>query len=106
MKVALYTLQCIQSTHDYEILFTSESVAPMHSYIHLPPSTDVAPYTNAIPPTPVTSSTLSSYSDVCWGLQIGSTVAGSTLLQLFKFCNMGGGIVFRNDGPLGWHGKC
>jgi len=40
MKGALYALHYIHSTHDYGISFTSDSVAPMHSYIHFPPSTD------------------------------------------------------------------
>ncbi len=65
MKAALYTLHYIHSTHDYGISFTSDSVAPMHSYIHYPPSTNVKVYTNAIPPTPVNSATLSSYSSAC-----------------------------------------
>jgi len=41
MKAALYALHYIHSTHDYGISFTSDSVAPMHSYIHFPPSSDV-----------------------------------------------------------------
>ncbi len=84
MKAALYALHYIHSTHDYGISFTSDSVAPMHSYIHFPPSTDIEAYTDALPPTPTTSSTLSSYSDACWGSQIGNAVADGTLLPLFK----------------------
>jgi len=102
MKAALYALHYIHSTHDYGISFTSNSVAPMHCYIHFPPSTDVEAYSNAIPLTPATSSTLSSYSNACWGSQIGSAVAEGTLLPLFKFWSMSGGIIFRNGGPLGW----
>ena len=55
-----------------------------------------------MPPTPTTSSTLSSYSDACWGSQIGNAVADGTLLPLFKFRSMSGGIVFRTGGPVGW----
>ena len=29
-------------------------------------------------------------------------VADGTLLPLFKFRSMSGGIVFRNGGPVGW----
>ena len=105
MKAALYALHYIHSTHDYGISFTSEAMAPMHCYIHFPPSTDVEAYTDAIPPTPETSSTLSSYSDACWGSQIGSAISDGTLLPLFKFRSMSGGIVFRNGGPLGWLGE-
>jgi hypothetical protein len=37
MKAALYALHYIHSTYDYGISFTSDSVAPMHCYIHFPP---------------------------------------------------------------------
>jgi hypothetical protein len=78
----------------------------MHSFIHYPPSTDVKAYNNATPPKPTNSSILSSYSNACWGSQIGSVVADGTLLPLFKFRSMSGGIVFKNGGPLGWLSEC
>jgi hypothetical protein len=77
----------------------------MHSYVHYPPSTNIEAYEDAIPLTPTNSSTLSAYSDACWGLQIGSVVANGTLLPLFKFCSMNSGIVFKNGGPIGWLGE-
>jgi hypothetical protein len=106
MKAVLYALHYIHSTHDYGISFTSDSVAPMHSYIHFPPSTDVKAYTGALPPTLTNSSTLSSYSDACKGSQIGNAVADGTLLPLFKFRSMTGGIIFGTGGPVGWLGEC
>jgi hypothetical protein len=78
----------------------------MHSYIHFSPSTDVEAYTAALPPTLTNSSTLSSYSDVCWGLQIGNVVADGTLLPLFIFRSMTGEIIFWTGGPVGWLGEC
>ena len=105
MKAALYVLQYIHSTHDYGICFTLDDVEPMHSYIHYPPATNVEAYDNALPPSPGRSDTLSTYSDACWGLQLGSAVAYGTLLLLFKFCSMSGGIIFRNGGPLSWLGE-
>jgi hypothetical protein len=86
--------------------FTSKDLAPMSCFIHYPPSTDVEAYTDVIPPTAATFSTLSSYSDACWGSQIGSVVADGTLLPLFKFQSMSGGIDFKNVRPLGWLGNC
>jgi hypothetical protein len=106
MKAALYVLHYIHSTHGYGISYTSDSVAPMHCYIHFPPSTDVEAYTDALPPKSSNSSTLSSYSDACWGSQVGSAVADGTLLPLFKFRSMSGGIVFRTGGPVGWLAEC
>ncbi len=78
----------------------------MHCYVHFPPETDVEAYTDAIPPTPAMSSTLSFYSNACWGSQIGSAVSDGTLLPLFKFQSMSGGIVFWNGRPLGWLSEC
>jgi hypothetical protein len=74
----------------------------MHSFIHYPPSTDVEAYQDATPPQSHNSSTLTSYSNACWGSQIGSPIVDGTLLPLFKFRSMSGGIVFKNGGPLGW----
>jgi hypothetical protein len=105
MKAALYALHYIHSTHDYGISFTSEDMAPMHSYVHYPPLTNVEAYTDAILSTPTNSSTLLAYSDACGGSQIGSAVADGTLLPLFKFRSMNGSIVFKNGGPLGWLGE-
>jgi hypothetical protein len=105
MKAGLYALHYIHSTFDFGISFTSDLVAPMHLYIHHPPSTDIEAYTNAVPPMPTTSPTISTYSDACWGSQIGSVVVEGTLLPLFKFCSMNGGIVFCNGGPISWPGK-
>jgi hypothetical protein len=82
MKVALYALHYTHSTFDFKISFTSDSMAPMHSYIHHPSSTDVEAYIDTVPPTPTTSPTISAYSDACWGSQIGSAMAEGTLLPL------------------------
>jgi hypothetical protein len=92
MKAALYALHYINSMHNYSTSFTSDNIGAMHSFIHYLPSTNVKAYNNATPPKPTNSSTLSSDSDACWGLQIGSA--------------MSGGIVFKNGGPLGWLSKC
>jgi hypothetical protein len=35
-------------------------------------------------------------------MQTGSAVSDGTLLPLFKFRSIRGGIVFKNGGPLGW----
>ncbi len=107
MKAALYALHYIHSTHDYMISFTSDALAPMHSYIHFPLSSDTKAYTNAISPKLHSNlSTLSTYADPCWGSQIGNAMADGTLLPLLKFRSMSGGIIFCNGSPLGWLSKC
>jgi hypothetical protein len=66
----------------------------------------VEAYRNAIPPHLHNSSGLSSYSNACWGSQIGKAVTEGTLLLLFKFRSISGGIVFKNGGLLGWLSEC
>jgi len=105
MKAALYVLHYIHLTHYYGISFTSEDTAPMHSYVHYPPSSDVEACDDVIPLKLESLNTISAYSNACWGSQLGSLVANGTLLLLFKFCSMNGGIVFKNGGPLGWLGE-
>jgi hypothetical protein len=100
MKVALYALHYIHSTHDYGITFTSSITSPIHTYVHFPDSLDVKAYTDAIPPSRITCAPLTAYSHACWGSQIGSAVCDGTLLPLFKFRSMSGGIVFCQGGPL------
>jgi hypothetical protein len=51
MKAALYALHYVHSNFNYGISFTSDAMAPMHSYIHHPPLTDVEAYKDAMPPT-------------------------------------------------------
>ena len=66
---------------------------------------DVKAYTDALPPTLTNSFTLLFYSDVCWGSQIGNAVADGTLLHLFKFRSMTGGIIFWTGSPVSWLGE-
>jgi hypothetical protein len=77
----------------------------MHSFIHYPPSMDVEAFRDATLLKSHDSSTLTSYINACWDLQIGSAIANGTFLLLFKFKSMSGSIVFKNGGPLGWLSK-
>jgi hypothetical protein len=102
MKSALYVLHYIHSAYNYGISYTSRDIAPMHSYIPYPPSTDVEAYTDSTPPKLLTTRTLLACSDGCWGLQISNAVAEGTLLPLFKFQSMNGGSIFKNGSPIRW----
>jgi hypothetical protein len=102
MRAAIYALHYIHSTHDYGITFTSSITSPIHTYVHFPDSSDVEAYTDAIPPSRTKCAPLTSYSDANWGSQLGSAVRDGTLLPLFKFRSMSGGVVFRQGGPLSW----
>jgi hypothetical protein len=102
MKAGLHVLHYIHSTHDFGIHFTSSSTEPVHTFVHFPDSSDVEAYKDAKPPSPLHQSPLTSYSDACWGSQIGSAVRDGTLLPLFKCRSMSGGIIFRQGGPVAW----
>jgi hypothetical protein len=102
MKAALYALHYVHSTYDYGITFTSSITSPIHTYVHFPTPTDVEAYTDATPPSQTNCAPLTTYSDACWGSQIGSAVRDGTLLPLFKFRSMSGGVVFWQGRPLSW----
>eukprot|EP00970_Alexandrium_tamarense_P009299 scaffold1836_cov204-Alexandrium_tamarense.AAC.45 len=102
MKAALHALHYIHSTHDYGINFTSENRHPLHTYLHFPDSLDTEAYLDATPPKPGMESKLTTYSDACWGSQIGNAVREGTLLPLFKLRRMSGAIMFRSGRPIAW----
>jgi hypothetical protein len=102
MKAAFHVLHYIHSTHDHGIHYTSLATDPVHTFVRFPDSLDVEAYTDAKPPSPSHSSPLISYSDVCWGSQIGSAIHEGTLLLLFKCRSTSGGIIFRQGGPIAW----
>jgi hypothetical protein len=106
LKAALYTLHYVHSTYDYGITFTSKSQLPLHTYLHFPDSSDIEAYDDAHPPLPGTTNKLTTYSDACWGSQVGNAVKAGTLLPLFKFRSMSGCISFRMGGPITWKAIC
>ena len=100
MKAALCVLRYIHSTHDYGISFTSKDKQPIHTLLHFPDSSDAEAYDDATPPRPNSGHKLTTYSDACWGSQIGNAIKEGTLLPLFKFRSMSGAIVFCMGGPI------
>ena len=73
-NAALYVLHYIHSTIDYGFTFTSKTQLPLHTFMSFPPSSDTEAYTDAIPPTPAQHHRLSTYSDACWGSQLGNAI--------------------------------
>jgi hypothetical protein len=102
MKAALHALHYIHSTHDFGIHFTLLATDPVHTFVHFSDSSDIEAYTDAKLPSPSHQSPLTSYSNACWGSQIGSAVRDGTLLPLFKCRSMSGGIIFCQGGPIAW----
>jgi hypothetical protein len=104
MKSALYALQYVHSTHDMGIYFSSRRRQPLHSYLHHPDASDAEAYDDALPPPPHRLGRLTTYSDACWGSQLGNSVSPGTSIPLFKFRSMSGAVVFRMSGPVAWLG--
>jgi hypothetical protein len=102
LNAALYVLHYIHSTINYGITFSSKENAPLHTYMTFPHSSDTEAYTDAIPPHPDHHHHLTTYSDACWGSQIGNAIRDGIQLPLFKFHSMSGAIIFRSGGPITW----
>jgi hypothetical protein len=65
-------------------------------------SSDTEAYDDALPPKTDQHHRLTTYSDACWGSQIGNAICEGIQLPLFKFCSMSGAIIFRSGGPITW----
>ena len=102
LNAALYVLHYIHSTIDYGFAFSSEEKAPLHTYMSYPHSSDTEAYSDALPPRPDSHHRLTTYSDACWGSQIGNAIREGIQLPLFKFRSMSGAIIFRSGGPITW----
>ena len=103
-NAALYALHYIHSTIDYGIMFMSAECGPLHTCMSFPASSDTEAYTDAIPPSTAQHHRLTTYSDACWGSQLGNAVREGVQLPLFKFRSMSGAIVMRSGGPIAWKG--
>ena len=101
-NAALYVLHYIHSTIDYGFTFTSKERAPLHTFMSFPTPSDTEAYSDALPPSPDQHHRLSTYSDACWGSQLGNAVREGIQLPLFKFRSMSGAIAMRSGGPITW----
>jgi hypothetical protein len=101
-NAALDALNYIHSTIDYGFKFTSKEREPLHRFMSFPPPSDTEAYTNAIPPFKDQYHRLTTYSDWCWGSQLGNAVREGIQLPLFKFCSMSSAIVMCSGGPIAW----
>jgi hypothetical protein len=101
-NATLYVLPYIYSTINYGITFTSKESPALHAYMLYPHASDTAAYTDALPPKPHQHHRLTTYSDTCWGSQLGNAVQEGIQLPLFKFRSMSSAIVMRSGGPISW----
>jgi hypothetical protein len=73
-NAALYLLHYIHSTIDYGFTFTSNDRAPLHTFMSFSLPSDTEAYSDALPPLPDQHHCLSTYSDACWGSQLGNAI--------------------------------
>jgi hypothetical protein len=85
LNAALYVLHYIHSTIDYSFTFSSKATVPLHTNMLFPYHYDTEAYEDAVPPKPGNHHRLTTYSNACWGLQIGNAIQAGIQLPLFKF---------------------
>jgi hypothetical protein len=82
---ALYLLHYIHSTIDYGITFMSTEASPLHAYMFYPHASDIEAYSNTIPPKHHQHHCLTTYSNACWGSQLGNAIHEG--IQLCPYSN-------------------
>ncbi len=83
-SAALNILHYIHSTIDYRITFTSKESASFHTYMLFLHSSDTEAWHNAIPPLTYQHHQLTTYSNACWGSQLGNTNREGTHRSNFR----------------------
>jgi hypothetical protein len=102
MDAAIYAIKYIRQTVDYGIAFHSSSPPLAEGFIHFPFHHDMEAFSDALPPSAAQHSELTSYSDACWGSQLGNMEHANEEIELFKLRSMSGYIVLRAGGPIAW----
>ena len=98
----LYVLHYIHSTHNYGISFSSRTQESIHMYPYHPDVLDTETFTDAVPPKKGREHHLTTYSDACWGSQIGNAIPHGVAPPLFKLHSMSDAILYRMGGPIAW----
>ncbi len=76
--------------------------ALLHTYMAFLHSSNTEAYVDAIPSKTDQHHRLTTYSDACWGSQIGNAIREGIQLPLFRFRSMRGAIIFRLGSPITW----
>jgi hypothetical protein len=67
-----------------------------------PHTSDTEAYMDTLHPKTDQHHRLTTYSNACWGSQLGNAVQEGIQLPLFKFRSMIGAIVMHSGGPVSW----
>ena len=90
---SIYALRYALSTLSHGIAFSSDAPAIMEAFFRFPKSNNAETYSNATPPLASEKHEITSYSDACWGNQVGNTVPDGTELDLFTYISMSVHII-------------
>ena len=101
-KAALNSLRYLVSTSSFGIVYHSDAPTFTKSFLQFPPHHDSEAYLDATPTHPDKSHDSTSYSDACWGIDIGNSIPDGTELPLFKFRSMSGHNITLCGGPFSW----
>ena len=77
-EAALNALRYLVNTSSFGISYHSGAPTFTKSFVHFPPHHNMEAYTGATPPRPDKYHESTSYSDACWGSQIGKSVPDGT----------------------------
>jgi hypothetical protein len=73
LDAAIYAVKYLHHTVEYGIAFHSSAQPTASGYIHFPFHHDLEAYSDALPPSAMEHNRLTSYSDACWGSQLGNS---------------------------------
>ena len=85
---------------NYGFTFTSVEKVPLHTYMTFPLSSNTEACVDALPPRTDQHHHFTTYSDACWGFQIGNAIHEGIQPPLFKFHSMSGAIISILAVPL------
>ncbi len=99
-NVTLYVLHYVHSTINYGIMFASKESPALHAYMLYQHASDTKAYMDALPPKLDQHHHLTTYSNACWGSQLGNAIWEGIQLPLFKFRSMSRAIFMRSGGSI------
>ncbi len=102
LNAALYMLHYIHLTINYRFTFSPKATLPIHMYKSFPHRSDTEAHEDMVPLTDGYHHCLTTYSDGCWGSQIGNTIQVGIQLPLFKSRSISGAISFWSSGLITW----
>ena len=101
-EASLYAPRYLVRTSSFGLLYNSDAPTFKNPSSASPPHHDAEAYLDATPPQPDESHESTSYSDACWGTQIGNSLPDGTELLLYKFRSMSVHIITRCGGLFSW----